>query len=80
MEIYIVQLTAFRRELLTCLTMIQSHAESMFQTLFSLSIRVLPLYLPSLSAYLASWTWSFEAIVYKSCTHQSTQAVWIFTK
>jgi hypothetical protein len=40
----IVRLTSFLREFLTHLTMIKNHAGSMFYTLFSLSIRVLPLY------------------------------------
>jgi hypothetical protein len=40
----IVRLISFLRELLTRITMIQSHAESTFQTLFDLSIRVLPSY------------------------------------
>jgi hypothetical protein len=40
----IVQLISFLRELFTSLTMIQSHAKSMFHTLFGLSIRVLPSY------------------------------------
>jgi hypothetical protein len=40
----IVRLISFLRELITRLTMIQSHAESMFLTLFGLLIRVLPSY------------------------------------
>jgi hypothetical protein len=40
----IVQLNSFLRELFTRLTTIQSHADSPFQTLFGLSIRVLPSY------------------------------------
>jgi hypothetical protein len=40
----IVRLISFLRKLFTRLTMIQSHVESMFQTLFGLSIRVLPSY------------------------------------
>jgi hypothetical protein len=40
MKVDIIRLIPFVRELLTHLTKIQGHAESMFQTLFSLSIRV----------------------------------------
>jgi hypothetical protein len=40
----IVRLISFLRELFTCFTMIQSHAKWTFQTLFVLSIRVLPSY------------------------------------
>jgi hypothetical protein len=38
----IVRLIFFLHELFTCLTMIQSHVESTFQTLFGLLIRVCP--------------------------------------
>jgi hypothetical protein len=76
----IVRLNPTMHEFSTRLTKIRSHAESMFQTLFSLSIRVLPLYFPGLCDYLTTWAWAFEAIVYKSCTHQSTRTVWIFSK
>jgi hypothetical protein len=78
-KVDIVRLIPFVREPWTRLTKIQGHVESTFQTLFSLSIRVLLLYQPGLSAYLTSWAWAFKAIVYKSRIHQSTQAVWIFT-
>jgi hypothetical protein len=53
-KIDIVLLIPFMHELWTHLTKIQGHAKSMFQTLFSLSIRVLLLYKPGLSAYLTS--------------------------
>jgi hypothetical protein len=43
-ETNIARLISFLRELLTRLTMIKSHAGSMFYTLFSLLIRVLPSY------------------------------------
>jgi hypothetical protein len=56
MKISIVRLISFLREFLTHLIMIQSHVESMFQSLFSLSIRVLP-------PYLTLWAWAFQAIV-----------------
>jgi hypothetical protein len=44
MKVDIVPLIPFVRELWTHPTKIQGHAESTFQTLFSLSIRVLLLY------------------------------------
>jgi hypothetical protein len=44
MKISIVQQISFLCEFLTHLITIQSHVKSTFQTLFSLSIRVLPLY------------------------------------
>jgi hypothetical protein len=75
MRVDIVWLNPTMREFSTLLTEIQSHAESTFQTLFSLSIRVLLLYKPSLSAYLTAWAWAFKAIMYKCHTHQSAQAV-----
>jgi hypothetical protein len=74
----ITRLISFLRELLTCLSMIKSHAGSMFYTLFSLSIRVLPSYLSGLSACIVSWTRAFEAIVNESCIYQPARAVWIF--
>jgi hypothetical protein len=40
----IIRLISFLRELFSHLTMILSHAESTFQTLFGLSIRILPSY------------------------------------
>jgi hypothetical protein len=43
-KIGIIRLISFLREFVTHLTMIQSHVESMFQTLFGLSIRVFPSY------------------------------------
>jgi hypothetical protein len=44
MKINIIQLIPFLHEFLTRLIMTQSHVELMFKTLFSLSIRVFPLY------------------------------------
>jgi hypothetical protein len=75
MKISIVWLISFLREFLTHLIMIQSHVELMFQTLFSLSIRVLPSYYPGLSAYLTSWAWAFEAFVQESLIHKPAWAV-----
>jgi hypothetical protein len=60
----IVRLISFLCELFTHRTMIQSRAESTFQTLFGLSISVQ----------------AFEAIVCESRMYQSARVVWVFTE
>jgi hypothetical protein len=77
-EAIIIRLISFLREFLTRLTKIKSHAGSMFYTLFSLSIRVLPSYYPGLSVCIVSWTRAFEAIVNESCIYHPSRVVWIF--
>jgi hypothetical protein len=78
LENNIAWLIYFLREFLTRLTMIKSHAESTFYTIFSLLIRVLTSHYLGLSACIVSWTQALEAIMNESRIYQPAQAVWIF--